>query len=178
MLSDRHYRSHTWATYSREQHFELYEAHNPGALNSRDPMKRVHGSCGCGWCQEFRRQYPQGKMAINRPGKERAMGSINVCDRCGALVKGNALGSVDLVTSADPASAETIEMEVCPACVADLVLLLENPVGDRERAYGDPWKREKEGDAVDSATAEQLAAALLTKLMRGQKSINGTVVED
>lgn len=103
------------------------------------------------------------------------MSSINLCDRkgCKSMVRGRALGVVALVTASGP-DAERHEREICPGCVADILLVLETPpVSLREPAYNDPYERAKEDDdpLMTGATEEQLAAALLTKLMRGRKEL-------
>lgn len=102
------------------------------------------------------------------------MSSINLCDRkgCKSMVRGRALGVVALVLSSE-AGSERLEREICPGCVGDILLTLETaPVTPREAAYNDPYQREKEDDPLmTGATEEQLAAALLTKLMRSGRQL-------
>ena len=110
------------------------------------------------------------------------MASVNLCDRngCKSMVQGAALGYVALAISSEP-GAERIEREICPGCVSDMIWLLENePVTSRQAAYREPYKRPRAEDPMDSATSEQLAAALLEKLMHTRVLEGGkaTQVED
>lgn len=100
------------------------------------------------------------------------MSAVNICDRCGSLVRGVALGAISLVTSGD-SDRERVDKELCPGCIEDLLPLIETEVEPKQRGYKDPYRRTPEPDAVNSATSEQLAAALLTKLVQEnpQKSI-------
>lgn len=100
------------------------------------------------------------------------MGSINICDRCPSMVKGIALGAIQIRTSSDPDSSEVITKELCPACIQDMVNMLEIEPTDRpQRAYDKPYRRVDESDEIGAATAEQLAAALFEKLMAGNRVI-------
>lgn len=110
------------------------------------------------------------------------MSTIHMCERkgCEAIIKGPAMGLVDIAANVD---SERKGFELCPACVADVWgVLYEAPMpGTRERAYETPFDPERASqdatDAVETATAEQLAAALFQKLMKnaaieGPKSSN------
>lgn len=105
------------------------------------------------------------------------MAGINVCDRCPSLVKGVALGAIQLRTSADTNTSEIITKELCPACIGDMLRVLEaQPSARSGQAYSKPYRRPQAqtDDDVSRATPEQLAAALFEKLMQGQRSIEGS----
>lgn len=103
------------------------------------------------------------------------MASVNICDRCGSLVRGAALGSVSLVVSSE-SMAERISKEICPGCVGDLVLTLEVPISPAKNAYREPWARPAE--QTDSATLEQLAGELFERLMKRQNAIESKSSDD
>ena len=154
-----------WYQYSREQKIELYEAHNGrNVLYSPDPNVRRFGRCGCPWCAKFRTEFNLATMPMNRQDRStNSMGSINICDRCGSLVQGRAVGSVAITTSSDPATADEKTMEICPGCVADFMLMWETVVTPREKAYRQPYVEVK--PETNTESAEQLAARLFEKLM-------------
>lgn len=148
-----------------------YDKHNPGRRHSTDRNERMYGSCGCGFCITYRDNY---MAQLQAPVNERnaGMGSVNICDRCPSMVKGVALGAIQIRTSSDPDSSEVITKELCPACVAELVAMLEFTPEDRpQKAYDKPYKRESDAGEFNSATAEQLAAALFEKLMKENRVI-------
>lgn len=94
------------------------------------------------------------------------MGNLNVCERkeCNALIKGNAAGIVDYWTSLDGTLAH---MTLCPACVADLVALLDSePITPRKRAYDKPYTPVSNEDSLTGASNEQVAAELFQRMMR------------
>lgn len=121
--------------------------------------------------------YPKAEYAQERiwqnsqygkPKESKSMGNLNICERpkCNAIIKGNAAGVIDYMTDLDQ---ERQHMVLCPACVGDLMLILTTePLTDRERAYDKPYTPPSDEDSVAGATAEQLAAALLQKLMNQQ----------
>lgn len=111
-----------------------------------------------------------------RQGKK--MANLNICDTpdCNALLKGTATAQIGLCFSEH---GDWTYLMLCPDCVAAVDMLLHNmPVEGRKRAYDKPYegyKSTEDSDAVEQATPEQLAAALLTKLMKGQMAIDATV---
>ncbi len=166
----------TYRNLTSEERLALYDQHNPGCRNSSDPQVRLYGKCGCGMCGETRKQWAEMPTALEKPGRTGggSMASVNLCDRegCKSMVQGAALGLVALVTASDHKAAERIEREICPGCVGDVMALLNTaPVSERQPAYREPWKRPEERDPMDAATSEQLAAALLTKLMGEQRTL-------
>lgn len=106
------------------------------------------------------------------------MGNLNICTRkgCNAILKGEAAAQVDVATSLY--GGERKPWVLCPACVADVDTVLHTaPIGDRERAYEEPYKgwREPDADSVDSMTDEQLAAKLFERMMtKAQRSLESS----
>lgn len=149
-----------------------FERHNARSLVSTDPQERLYGTCGCIICARVRARLNKLPAPINVPGRQgkNTMGSVNICDRDGSLVKGQALGRVMLRFSSEYDS-ETIDIEICPRCVKDVLEVIEHKPNDDEskRAHSEPFKRPEEPselDAVQMASAEQLVAAALEKLMK------------
>lgn len=116
------------------------------------------------------------------------MAGIHICERdgCNAMIKGRALGGITLALSADDRTEPAqriIRAELCPACVEDIYsVLMHAPIGDRQRAYDRPFNPSvaETEDALSGVTNEQLAAALLTRMMSDpamRKAIGGTVGE-
>lgn len=111
------------------------------------------------------------------------MGSINICDRCPSMVKGQALGVVQLKTSSDPNTSDVVTKELCPACIEELYTILMMDPGERaQKAFTEPFTIKPDRDEIGGATAEELAAALFEKLMasqkqNGPKSIEGAARE-
>jgi hypothetical protein len=138
------------------------------------------------WDREYasyRSAYPQQvptptKLAQNSTyGKRQEMSStLHMCERpeCNALIKGKAVGAVQVRFDSDYGKEQTIEAkEICPACVADIVALLDmEPVTPRERAYDKPYERPADTDSAESMSVEQLAALLFQKAMK-QAQIEG-----
>src|SRR5262245_36721684 len=130
---------------SHDHDLDLYDRHNPGCRVSSDPQKRLYGQCGCTHCGYVRSRWNDILAPMDVPGRETGkLSSVNICDRCGALVQGIALGAINLVVSSD-SMAERLSKELCPGCVGEMVLLLETPLSDAPaRAYKEPWKRPEE----------------------------------
>lgn len=136
-----------------DERLSLYDQHNRHARLSSDVTLRLYGICGCEYCAETRKLWAENPAPINDPSRKgsHAMGSINICDISGDLVNGEALGSVTLVTSGSPGKSETIHKEICPACVAELVQLLENQVDQHSRkAHNNPWERPKDPNKANN----------------------------
>lgn len=146
----------------RSEQLRLYDSHNGTSRLSNDPMQRLYGKCGCQQCAYIRRTViatlPAPINQQNRKGSNN-MAGINICDRCGSMVTGNALGQVQIRTSSDDRESEIIAKEVCPACVQDLVSLVEvEPVERRDvRAFREPWKRPTVEKGASKSAAEALA---------------------
>lgn len=165
---------------TRDERLNLYDQHNRHARTSNDLNLRLHGVCGCEFCAETRKEWSQNPAPINDPRRKgsRAMGSINVCDISGDFVNGEALGSVTLVTSGNTRESETIHKEICPACVAALVRILETGTDQHsKRAHTKGWKRPK----VEDDTAEESVRSIIRKVVeethRAQKEIAGRTTE-
>lgn len=163
-----------------DQWLEVYERHNPGCLRSLDPNERRFGKCGCLGCAEMRQIYKWAEMPMNAQGrKTNQMSSINMCDRCGALVQGEAVGAVTLVTGSN-VRAERMHKEICPGCVAALLALLEAAATPSQQAYKEPWKRPQPapkgmGELQDVDT-EVLLATVMERQMK-TRAIEGTSKE-
>lgn len=100
------------------------------------------------------------------------MGSINVCDLSGDLVNGEALGSVTLVTSANHGKAETIHKELCPACVAAIVQILESEREPHSRkAHTKPWERPKVDDDTENESVRSIIRKVVKEVHNEQKAI-------
>jgi hypothetical protein len=85
--------------------------------------------------------------------RDRKMAGVNICDRCEAMVKGNALGDVAVTTSGEP-ERETLSLELCPDCIGGLVSWLETRVTPQERAYKHGWQREQDSKSDTQVTLE------------------------
>jgi hypothetical protein len=82
------------------------------------------------------------------------------------MVKGVALGSVQLRTSGDTETVEVVQKEICPGCVEDILTIVSMEVEPKERSYSKPFKAIDTSDPVSAMTEEQLAGALLERLMK------------
>lgn len=126
------------------QRLAEYDRHNPFCRFSDDPALRMYGKCGCRDCAATRKEWALLPAPIDRQNRDGSskMAGINVCDRCNALVKGIALGAIQIRTSADYDTQETVALELCPACIAQALALLESAVTEpRDKAYTEPFKR-------------------------------------
>lgn len=104
------------------------------------------------------------------------MASVNICSRkgCQAFMTGEAVARIEIMGTVNRGKASDIVLEICPACAGDLIDVIEaGPFTPRQKAYDKPYERSGETDAIENATAEQLAAALMEKLMKSQRSIEG-----
>lgn len=104
------------------------------------------------------------------------MGSINICDISGDLVNGEALGSVTLVTSANVRKAETIHKEICPACVAAIVKILETTTdAHTKRAHTKAWERPKVKDDTEEESVKTIIRKVVEEVHDAQRrAIEGT----
>jgi len=107
------------------------------------------------------------------------MADLKMCERkgCNAIVRGEAVGLLDIMTDTR-AKTERKGYELCPACIADVmgVLDVEPPPGTREKAYERPYSPTVEDapDSMEAATDEQLAAKLFERMMRkAQRALEG-----
>ena len=149
----------------REQKLALYDSHNGTTRLSPDPQERLYGKCGCTTCVCIRSEIINSIPApINTPHRNGSnnMAGINICDRCQSMVTGNALGVVQVRTSSDDRISEIIAKEICPACVGDLMVFIEETAVERRdvRAYKDPWKRPEEKKGATKSTAELLSGLI------------------
>lgn len=153
----------------RATYLRGYEEHNPGAMHHPDPQVRTYGKCGCGLCVEVRTIEQFGNRPMNKQGRgEHRMSSINMCDRCGALVQGAAVGAVSLVTGSGP-KAERLDKEICPGCVDQFVKLIESSPAPQQQAYKEAWKRPRKtakgmGELTDVSTEALLATVMERQL--------------
>lgn len=154
-------------------------------LRSHNPKYPHVQSCGCKGCQHrfnFTLLSNTKDEIARARGHERAvsanMASINICERdgCNAMMKGRAVAVVTLVFNADMNGQGQVQrLEVCPACMEDIYNVVSTqPLTPRERAYSDPFDPNKRDvtDALSDVTDEQLAAAMLERIMK-----NGNVRE-
>lgn len=149
---------------TRDERINMYDQHNGNARLSNILNLRLYGVCGCQYCAETRKEWAVNPAPINDPRRKgsRAMGSINVCDISGDFVNGEALGSITLITSGNTRDSETIHREICPACVAELVRLLETQVDQHsKRAHTKGWKRPK----VKNDTEEESVRSIIRKVV-------------
>lgn len=100
------------------------------------------------------------------------MASVNICDRCNSMVKGVALGLVQVVNSSEPGTERT-GYEVCPACIEDVLVLMGSKPeeGTRKAAYSEPFRPAQKG--LTKSNVDELAELMLEKLRREQKAIEG-----
>jgi hypothetical protein len=143
-----------------------------------DHQARMRGVCACKECDATKNALRQ--VASERPDtppEGASMTTVNFCERDESMVKSNALGMIQYRTSPE---APPVVIEICPDCVASFVAWLggfEPDLEPRQRAYKEPYKPVDETADMDGATAEQLAAALFEKLMKGEnktKAIGGS----
>lgn len=161
----------------------FYDSHNGTMRFSNDLNQRLFGACGCQFCAETRATWAVNPAPIDdqRRKGSRSMSSINVCDRCGGLVTGIALGSVTVRTSADPNNTETVHKETCPHCVATVVMWLETPAEPQQKTpYREAWRRppdeqeEKESDdAVRKLVRTVMEEVSSVKAIEGQATQAG-----
>lgn len=183
---DNSWRDYHTAFIHNERHKYLvhYDSHNPGDRMSNDVGRRTYGSCGCGVCAEVREREQFGNLPMNDQRREtHGMASVNMCERCDAVMVGRAVGSVLLVLSSDPDTYEQIKKELCPGCVEDLLLLVEVRVPAKQPSYRDGYKRpEKDAPGVGElggVDLEALLAEALQRAMKANRAIEGksTVIE-
>lgn len=83
-----------------------------------------------------------------------------MCDRCRSFVTGLALGSIRLVLNA---AGESVQKEICPACIQEIYELVTTKVDDRKgHGFDEAFTLPKETTA--SASAEDIVAELLKRL--------------
>lgn len=104
------------------------------------------------------------------------MSSINVCDGCSAMVKGSALGAVQIRTSGNYQESEVVERELCPDCIASVVLLVEGEREPVQRVYKDGWKRDDAAsksvlETLGDTPANQAIANIVTEVMQQMRAI-------
>ncbi len=162
----------------RQKVFRFYDQHNPGSRQSTDVNERLFGRCGCGECQTVRDRYQFGNMPMNdQTRKDTKLGTVNICDLCGSLAQGVAIGAIILTTSSDPDTYETIKKEVCPGCVGEIVALLEMTREPRNTGYREPFKRpEKDAPGLGElggVQLETLLAEALQRAMQANRAIEG-----
>lgn len=112
-------------------------------------------------------------MAANKPERQETMSSIHLCEGCGAMVTGNAIGVVQVRTSNDMNASETISRELCPGCIGAVLAVVEQERDEpRERAYRKPWTRpETTKEITTGAEALEVLETTITAL---RKQIEGT----
>jgi len=103
------------------------------------------------------------------------MSSINVCDRCGGLVTGIALGSVTVRTSADPSNTETVHKETCPDCVDAIVEFLETPAEPKQKT---PYRKAWERVAEEDNTVRDIIRTVVEEVNNAQRAITATTRVD
>lgn len=70
------------------------------------------------------------------------MAVINMCDRCGNMGLGSAIGTLIFHTGPH---AQTNKLELCPECVGELVEFVKtHPERDSRIAFREEWKEVKE----------------------------------
>lgn len=134
-------------TLTRDEKLAYYDSHNGDARTSPDLNLRLFGKCGCPWCSRIRHEWATNPAPINDQQRKgsRAMSSVNICDRCGSMVTGVALGALTIRTSADYETSETITKELCPDCVAIVVGIADQADAEPvRRSYRKPWVRPTE----------------------------------
>lgn len=134
--------------------------------------------CVCADCADTRSQLSvirateeRGRLAQAK-GELKAVANISICDRpqCGSMAKSNIVGVVDINTNAGAdgrnSTSELIRGQICPACVGEFVTWWEQAVGERERAYTQPWKRATVASEMSSVQLMQLA------IEKGREELN------
>jgi hypothetical protein len=117
----------------------------------------------------------------NRPNDIRkrrvSMSAVNICDRCGAMVKGNALGALSLATSNDPHNVKRFDKELCPDCIALFYgLLVAEDVEPKQRAYQKPFSVPREApksvaEALENTSLADFVRTVVKEVHEGQTAI-------
>lgn len=173
------YRNMTW-----EEKLRHYDMHNRDSRFSTDPNLRNNGLCGCMNCATTRKSWQDIPIPVNDYGKEKArnMASINLCERCGSMVTGNALAGINIRTGGEYES-ETIQKEVCPDCIGAIIAIVEAETDPNERAYRKPWKRADEEPKSVAATLantplKDVIQEVVREVVNEQRAIEGRKAEE
>lgn len=120
-----------------------------------------YGNCNCEdcantrlWAAQKRDKAARDNLAPKVARKEyKTVATINLCDRCESMAKSPAMGLVVIVPATDgpemvyadsvqTTDRDTVRMDLCPACVAELMEWKDADPGFREKAYSKPWKKD------------------------------------
>lgn len=130
--------------------------------------------CFCQACQETRNRLQliadteeRGRQSQQLKWKVPVAG-INICDRieCGSMGKSNIMGNASIYLGGN--DAESLQGQLCPACVAELVTWWEGAVGDRQRAYTKAWTRPSASDFPDMTSTQLMQLAI----EKGREELN------
>lgn len=68
------------------------------------------------------------------------MSAVNLCERCGALMLGKAVATLDIQTSSE---ARNEHIEICPGCVSSFMDWNHSATTPMQATpYRDPWKED------------------------------------
>ena len=112
-----------------------------------------------GVCNTFRMmRFEDGATHI----KEKFLSAIHLCERCGALVKGDALA---FVTYQPNIMEQAMRMDLCPDCIQEAIKYLSETTEPKERSYSKPFRT----PSPESETLDEAVRALRT--IMGSESI-------
>lgn len=167
---------------------QVCKSHRQDVAHSRKYGSEHHEACMCDWCIRMysehnrtktcqcddcisHRAYLYNKTIVTKqtrpapakPGRQKSMATLNMCERCGAMALSKAMGGVQSWDS--PNQQLTDAQELCPGCVGEFHTFMKGEpvsVGDRPKTgYRQPWEEPKSG--LDTVSTEDLAKALLTR---------------
>lgn len=109
----------------------------------------------------------------------KTVATINICDRCETLTKSPAMGLVVIVPeTAGPENVyadavhttdrNTVRMDLCPACIGELMDWKDADPGFREKTYAKPWK--KDDKPKGQPTSSELFALAIEASKREMES--------
>jgi hypothetical protein len=169
--SDNRYAQYSYNKFGREHHgaclcdkcVRSYAQHNASK------------TCECADCETHRHhlytektvERIQGRKQGRKQGRTVHVATINLCGRkgCNAMMTSDAAGVIQLWRY--PEDDDSKAFELCPACVADVVNLLDNQsIGDRQQAYKEPYKEPtatKSDDPLADVPTDDLERAFYSR---------------
>lgn len=93
------------------------------------------------------------------------MANIKMCERkvCRTMMTGNAAGVIQVHTG-DP-NDEYKTVELCPGCIAEYLTWFDTgAIGDRERAYDEPYTKPVPKPDFEGVNTDDLANAFIKRL--------------
>lgn len=105
-----------------------------------------------------------------KPGRQKNMATLNMCERCGAMALSKAMGGIQSWDQPNGSMGEA--QELCPGCVGEFHSFMKGEpvsVGDRPKTgYRHPWEAPKSD--LGTVSTEDLAKALLSRQLEAGKT--------